>query len=63
MKKEEQQQHLINIMKGDEDLGLYEEPQETIEEATKRFSELQLRRRSAEEVRASRCSAYAYLIA
>ena len=25
MKKEEQKEHLINIMKGDEDLGLYED--------------------------------------
>jgi hypothetical protein len=62
MKKEEQKEHLINIMKGDEDLGLYEEPQETLEQAAKRFSKSKLRRRSVEEVRASRCSTYAYLI-
>jgi hypothetical protein len=30
--KEEQKQHLIEIMRGDEELGLYDEPQETLEE-------------------------------
>ena len=31
--KEEQKQHLIDIMRGDEELGLYDEPkQQTIEE-------------------------------
>jgi hypothetical protein len=35
MKKSEQKQHLIDMMKGDEDLGLYEEPKQktTLEEA------------------------------
>jgi hypothetical protein len=28
MKKEEQKQHLIDMMKDDEDLGLYEEPKQ-----------------------------------
>jgi len=38
--KEEQKQHLIDMMKGDEELGLYEEPkQETLEEAAKNYSE------------------------
>jgi hypothetical protein len=33
-RKEEQKQHLIDIMRGDEELGIYEEPkQETLEEA------------------------------
>jgi hypothetical protein len=36
--KEEQKQHLINMMKADEELGLYEEPkQETLEEAVKNY--------------------------
>jgi len=36
--KEEQRQHLIDIMRGDEELGLYEEPkQETLEEAAKEW--------------------------
>ena len=36
--KEEQKQHLINIMRGDEELGIYEEPkQETLEEAAERL--------------------------
>ena len=34
----EQKQHLIDIMKSDEDLGLYEEPkQETIKEVAERY--------------------------
>jgi hypothetical protein len=38
--KEKQKQHLIDIMRGDEELGLYEEPkQETLEEAAERLSE------------------------
>ena len=37
--KEEQKQHLIDIMRGDEELGLYEEPkQETLEEAALNYS-------------------------
>ena len=36
--KEEQKQHLIDIMRGDEELGLYEEPkQETLEVLAKEF--------------------------
>ena len=36
---EEQKQHLINIMKADEELGLYEEPkQETLEEAAENYA-------------------------
>jgi hypothetical protein len=39
--KEEQKQHLIDMMKSDEKLGLYEEPkQETLEEAAERFYHL-----------------------
>lgn len=39
MTKEEQKQHLIDIMRGDEELGLYEEPkQETLEEAAERLA-------------------------
>jgi hypothetical protein len=38
VKKEEQKQHIIDIMKADEELGLYEEPkQETLEEALERL--------------------------
>jgi hypothetical protein len=38
--KEEQKQHLIDIMRGDEELGLYEEPkQETLEEAAAKYVE------------------------
>jgi hypothetical protein len=37
--KEEQKQHLIDIMRGDEELGIYEEPkQETLEEAALNYS-------------------------
>ena len=37
--KEEQKQHLIDMMKSDEELGLYDEPkQETLEEFKKRFA-------------------------
>lgn len=37
-KQEKQKQHLIEMMKDDEDLKLYEEPkQETLEEAAERF--------------------------
>jgi hypothetical protein len=37
--KAEQKQHLIDIMRGDEELGLYEEPkQETLEEAALNYS-------------------------
>ena len=37
--KEEQKQHLIDMMKADEELGLYEEPkQETLEEAAEKYS-------------------------
>ena len=37
--KEEQKKHLIDMMKDDEELGLYEEPkQETLEEAKKRIA-------------------------
>ena len=40
--KQEQKQHLIDIMQGDEELGLYEEPkQETLEEAAEKESEVQ----------------------
>ncbi len=35
--KQKQKQHLIEIMRGDEELGLYEEPQETVEEAAERI--------------------------
>jgi len=36
--KEEQKQHLIDMMKSDEELGLYKEPkQETLEEAAERY--------------------------
>jgi hypothetical protein len=38
MEKEKQKQHLIDIMRGDEELGLYYEPkQETIEEAAEEY--------------------------
>jgi hypothetical protein len=38
--KEESKQHLIDMMKDDEELGLYEEPkQETLEEAAKKYSD------------------------
>jgi hypothetical protein len=38
--KEEQKQHLINMMKSDEELGLYKEPkQETLEEAAERLTQ------------------------
>jgi len=38
---EEQKQHLIDIMRGDEELGIYEEPkQETLEQASWRFNPL-----------------------
>jgi hypothetical protein len=38
--KEEPKQHLIDMMKDDEELGLYEEPkQETLEEAAKKYSD------------------------
>jgi hypothetical protein len=36
--KEEQKQHLIDIMRGDEELGLYEELQETLEEAAENYA-------------------------
>jgi hypothetical protein len=37
--KQEQKQHLIDMMRGDEELGLYEEPkQETLEEAAERIA-------------------------
>ena len=37
--KEEQKQHLIDMMRYDEELGLYEEPkQETLEEAAEKFA-------------------------
>jgi hypothetical protein len=40
MEKEEQKQHLINMMRDDENLGLYEEPkQETLEEAANTYFE------------------------
>jgi len=40
--KEEQKQHLIDIMRGDEELGLYEEPkQETLEEAAENYADKQ----------------------
>jgi hypothetical protein len=40
--KEEQKQHLIDIMRGDEELGLYEEPkQETLEEAAEKYARKQ----------------------
>ena len=36
--KEEQKQHLIDMMESDEELGMYEEPkQETLEEAVKNY--------------------------
>ena len=35
---EEQKQHLIDIMRGDEELGLYEELQETLEEAAENYA-------------------------
>jgi len=39
--KEEQKQHLIDMMKSDEELGLYEEPkQETLEEASWKYNPL-----------------------
>ena len=38
--KEEQKQHLIDMMRGDEELGLYNEPkQETIEETAENYSQ------------------------
>ena len=36
MKKEQQKQHLIDMMRSDEELGLYDE-QETLEEVAERF--------------------------
>jgi hypothetical protein len=40
--KEEQKQHLIDMMRGDEELGLYEEHKQetTLEEAAERFTQL-----------------------
>jgi len=35
--KDQQKQHLIDMMKADEELGLYDEPNETIEEAAERY--------------------------
>lgn len=38
MKKEQQKQHLIDMMRSDEELGLYDEPkQETLEEVAERI--------------------------
>jgi hypothetical protein len=55
--KEETKQHLIDIMRGDEELGLYEEPkQETLEEAAERMyseelTQLELLIKSQEELK------------
>jgi hypothetical protein len=41
--QEKQKQHLIDIMRGDEELGLYEEPkQETLEERAARYNNIKL---------------------
>jgi hypothetical protein len=37
MDKEQQKQHLIDMMKADEELGLYDELNETLEEVAKRI--------------------------
>jgi hypothetical protein len=37
MKKEEQKQHLIDMMQEDEKLGLYEEPNQRLEKYSERF--------------------------
>jgi len=37
MDKEQQKQHLIDIMKADEELGLYDESNETLEELAERL--------------------------
>ena len=35
--KDQQKQHLIDMMKSDEELGLYDKPNETLEEAAERI--------------------------
>jgi hypothetical protein len=43
--KQKQKQHLIEIMRGDEELGLYEEPkQETLEEAAEKYVKSDLKK-------------------